>query len=184
MHPAHPCGREREPARTRSVALALALALACLPAIVGAQPAPEVRRDGPLPAQPAGAAHTLRIIPETCRYLRGRFTGDARAPYAVDAVARGGRCQARARLRAVDTAPGEGWLLNDVLRVPHAACPGFEAVVTIWRRSGGNLPPARDAQGRVRLYLQDEKQRAERSALERLGEYAYVVATDGAGCAR
>jgi len=146
---------------------------------------PEVRRDGPLPAQAVGAVHTLRIIPETCRYLRGRFTGDARAPYAVDVVARGGRCQARARLRAVDTPPaGGGWQLNDVLRVPHAACPGFEAAVTIWRRSGGNLPPARDAQGRARLYLQDEKRRAERSALEQLGEYVYLVATDGAGCAR
>lgn len=161
------------------------LALTACPVVFAASlSTPEVRRDGPLPAQPADLAHTLRIIPETCHYLRGRFTGDARAPYVVDAVARGGRCQARARLRAVAAPPGEGWLLNDALRVPHAACPGFEAMVTIWRRSGDNLPPARDAQGRARLYLQDEKQRAERSALERLGEYVYLVTTDGVRCAR
>ena len=152
---------------------------------VFAQPVPEVRREGPLPAQAAGVVHTLRIIPETCHFLRGRFTGVAATPYTVEAVARGGTCQARARLRGVDAAPtGNGWVLNDVLQVPHASCPGLKATVTLWRRSGANVPPASDAQGSARLYLQDEKLRAHNGALAQLGEYVYVVAGEGAACGR
>ena len=62
--------------------------------------------------------------------------------------------------------------------------PGQQATVSIWRRSGGNAPPAHDAQGRARLYLQDEKQRAQRGALAQLGEYVYVVASEGPACSR
>lgn len=164
----------------------LLLMLAAIPAAaMCAQPAPELRREGPLPAQATGVAHTLRIIPETCHFLRGRFTAAAAAPYVVEAVARGGACQARARLRRSDAAPaGAGWVLNDVLQVPHASCPGLKATVTIWRRSGANVPPASDAQGRARLYLQDEKQRARSGALAQLGEYVYVVTGEGAACGR
>lgn len=162
------------------------LGLAGLPAASAATPAaPEVRRDAPLPAQATGAAHTLRIIPETCHFLRGVFTGEPQTPYRVDAVARGGACQPRARIGRAEAAPGgAGWVLNDVLQVPHASCPSFTATVRIWRRSGGNAPPAQDAQGRARLYLQDEKQRAQRGALAQLGEYVYVVAGEGVACAR
>lgn len=180
MHP------DRRPLPLLLACILPLLALAALPVASAATPAaPEVRRDGPLPAQATGAVHTLRIIPETCHYLRGRFTGDAQMPYRVEAVARGGACQARSRLRQAETAPTDaGWVLNDVLQVPHAACPGFTATVRIWRRSGGNAPPARDAQGRARLYLQDEKQRAERGALAKLGEYVYVLASEGSACVR
>lgn len=172
--------------RPSSLLTACGLLVACLPAAFAATPfTPEVRRDGPFPAQATGALHTLRIIPETCHYLRGRFTDDTQMPYQVDAVARGGSCQARARIARAATRPtGAGWLLNDVLQVPHAGCPGQQATVSIWRRSGGNAPPAHDAQGRARLYLQDEKQRAQRGALAQLGEYVYVVASEGPACGR
>lgn len=158
--------------------------LASLPAaIVFAESPPEVRRDGPLPAQATGATHTLRIIPETCHYLRGKFTGMAAAPYQLEAVARGGGCQARAQLREASVAPsGGGWVLNDVLRVPNAGCVGLQATVRIWRRAGGNAPPASDAQGRSRIYLQDEKQRARSGALAKLGEYVYVRTIEGRPC--
>ena len=176
-----PLRPHRPPAIARFVVAAV-----CLHAgLLQAAPAPEVRRDGPLPAQATGAAHTLRIIPETCHFLRGLFTGDAQSPYRVEAGSRGGRCQPRARLERADAAPTEaGWVLNDVLRIPHASCPGLTATVRIWRRTGDNAPPAGDAQGRARLYLQDEQQRAKRGSLAQLGAYAYVVASEGAACAR
>ena len=54
-------------------------------AAVAAEPKPEIRRQ-PGAAQAIGAVHTLRVIPEACARLEGRFTGDAKAPYAFAAV--------------------------------------------------------------------------------------------------
>ena len=62
-----------------------------------AEPKPEIQRQ-PAAPQAVGVAHTLRVIPEACALLEGRFTGDVSAPYRFSATRTGDRCQPRARL--------------------------------------------------------------------------------------
>ncbi len=132
----------------------MALAALALSAVHAAEPEPEIKRPGAT-AQAVNALHTLRNIPEACVRIEGRFTGDAAAPYAMNAERRE-RCNPRALY--VDAAkaapsPESGWILNDLLRVPRAGGPGCEAVVKIWRKAGDAAPPDLDPQGRSRLYL-------------------------------
>lgn len=161
-------------------AMCLPLALSCLPALAQA---PEIRRE-PYPPQAVGTAHTIRVIPETCAYLRGMFTTDAAVPYRYGASKTAGRCQPRARL--VDPAKAapstaKGWILNDEVRIPQAGCPSRTAVIRIWRRPVDTKAPL-DGRGQARIYLQDAKQQAQAGTMAKLPEYAAVLAMEGQGC--
>ena len=101
-----------------------------------AEPKPEIQRQ-PAAPQAVGVAHTLRVIPEACARLEGRFTGDVSAPYRFSATRTGDRCQPRARLVdavGAKASVANGWVLNDAIRVPSAACASQLAVVRIWRK--------------------------------------------------
>ena len=116
---------------------------------------PEIERP-PVSPQTAGTPHTLRLVPEACLRIDGVF---AASGYQVTLHPRPG-CQPRARFEPVAgiAAPGgEGWILNDVLRVPRADRPECVATISVWRHPGALAPIEQDGQQRVRLYL-DEKQ--------------------------
>ncbi|MBL8263540.1 MAG: hypothetical protein JNM58_14040 [Xanthomonadaceae bacterium] len=156
------------------------LLLACLPAFAQS---PEIRRE-PYPPQAVGATHTIRVIPETCAYLRGMFTTDAAVPYRYGAAKTAGRCQARARL--VDPAKAmpstaKGWILNDEVRIPQAGCPAHTAVIRVWRKPVDTKAPV-DGRGQARIYLQDAKQQAKTGEVAKLPEYAAVLEVEGAPC--
>lgn len=143
---------------------------------------PEIQRP-PATPQADGVVHTVRGIPEACASLQGRFTGDAKSPYAFAPVRSGANCQPRARL--VDPAkarPAEsaGWKLNDVVRIPSKSCEGLVAVVQVWRKPVAATPPKLDAQGRARLYLQDAK--ADAAKAGPVTQYAAKVAIEGKAC--
>lgn len=147
-------------------------------------PEPEIRR-APGAPQALGVAHTLRVIPEACMRLEGRFTGQRSAPYALSAVRTGARCQPRAALGDAAKAgagAARGWRLNDVIRVPSAACPSQQAVVRVWRKDISPTPPALDAQGRSRIYLKDGLDAARQGALKPIPVYATALTVEGKGC--
>ncbi len=149
-----------------------------------AEPKPEIQRQ-PGAAQAVGALHTLRVIPEACARLEGQFTGNAAAPYKFTAVRTSDRCQARARL--VDAAGAKasaanGWTLNDVIRVPSAACKAQQAVVRVWRKDVKNTPPKLDAQGRSRIYLKDGLDAARAGDLKPVPVYAAAMTVEGIAC--
>ncbi|MFC0679969.1 hypothetical protein ACFFGH_19200 [Lysobacter korlensis] len=153
-------------------------------AATAALPKPEIVRDA-VPAQAPGQAHTLRTIPEACARLEGMFTGASAQPYRFAAVRTSPNCQPRARfVDAAEAAPSvqDGWKLNDLLRVPNAACPGQQAVVQVWRKPVNVAPPKLDAQGRARLYLDEAKQAAAANRTPNVPMYAAVMAVEGAGC--
>src|SRR5690606_5770667 len=134
---------------------------------------------------PVGVLHTLRTIPEACARLEGRFTGDAGAPYAFAVVRTGERCQARAKLAdAAKAKPSaaNGWILNDVIRVPAAACAGQQAVVRIWRKPAASAAPKMDAQGRARVYLKEGLDAADAGTLGAIPQYAVAMAVEGKRC--
>ncbi len=145
--------------------VALPLLVACLLVALplrAADPVPEIQRPVGTP-QAVGAVHTLRQIPEACARLEGAFTGDAAQPYRYAPVRTSPQCQPRARFVDFDKAKpsvAAGWKLNDVIRVPDAACPSRQAVVRVWRKPGSATPPPLDGQGQSRIYLQDAKQQA------------------------
>jgi hypothetical protein len=144
--------------------------------------APEIQRP-PASPQAVGVAHTLRTIPEACARLEGRFTGDAAEPYALVAVRTGTRCQPRAALRRQAPAgDAEGWLLNDLIRVPSAACPSRQAVVRVWRKPVGGAAPTMDAQGKARVYLKDGLDAAANGKLGAIPQYAVAMAMEGRDC--
>lgn len=148
------------------------------------EPAPEIQRK-PAPPQAVGAVHTLRTIPEACARLEGQFTGNAAAPYKFAAVRTSERCQPRARL--VDAAGAKasaanGWILNDAIRVPSAACASQQAVVRIWRKEAKAQPPKLDAQGRSRIYLKDGLDAANAGKLGAIPMYAAAMAVEGKAC--
>lgn len=152
-------------------------------AAAAAGPQPEVQR-GAFPAQSPGQVHTIRVIPETCAYLHGSFVADAALPYRYGAARSGKRCQARARL--VDPAkanPSEatGWILNDLIRIPNAACPTQHAVIRIWRKPVDSTMKL-DGQGKPRIYLEDAKRQAEAGTIAPLPQYAAVLAMEGKSC--
>ncbi|KAB8316150.1 hypothetical protein SD81_028395 [Tolypothrix campylonemoides VB511288] len=159
--------------RRRFALLALAAACVCAHA---ADPAPEIHRD-PAPPQATGAAHTVRAIPEACTRIEGVFTGDGATPYRMAAVRTSAQCRPRARfVDGAKAAPSasSGWILNDIVRIPHAACARQHAIVRVWRKPGDAAPPKLDAQGRARLYLGDAQQ-----AAASIPAYAAVVEVDG-----
>lgn len=149
-----------------------------------AEPTPEVQRRPGTP-QAVGTLHTLRTIPEACARLQGQFTGIAAKPYAFAAVRSSARCQPRARL--VDAAGAKvsaatGWVLNDVIRVPNAACPSQQAVVRVWRKDAKAVPPKLDAQGRSRIYLKEGLDTARSGDLAPIPLYAAAMNMEGKGC--
>ncbi|HEY1136667.1 MAG TPA: hypothetical protein VGE64_04160 [Xanthomonadaceae bacterium] len=167
-------------ASLRACCAGLCVALACAPALAQS---PEIRRE-PYPPQAVGTTHTIRVIPETCAYLRGMFTTDATVPYRYGASRSAARCQARARL--VDPAKAmpstaKGWILNDEVRIPQAGCPARTAVIRIWRKPVDAAAPL-DGRGQARIYLQDAKQQAKSGAVAKLPEYAAVLEMEGRGC--
>lgn len=163
------------------------LLLAAWPAMAtaAATPAnPEIER-GPATAQAVGVVHTLRTIPEACARLEGVFTGDAAEPYRFAPVRSREGCQPRARF--VDAAKAnpstkDGWLLNDRLRVPSAECPSQHAVVEIWRRPGSTASPKLDAQGKARIYLDEEKQKAAANRPVVTPMFAATMEVQGRAC--
>lgn len=149
-----------------------------------ADPKPEIQRET-APPQPVGVTHTLRTIPEACALLEGRFSGERSKPYVFAAVPTSVRCQPRARL--VDAAGAKasvanGWLLNDVIRVPSANCPSQQAVVRVWRQAGKAAPPKLDAQGRSRIYLKDGLDSARQGQLAAVPVFATVMTVEGTAC--
>lgn len=160
----------------------IALLLA-VTSVFAAGPTPEIQRD-PVPAQATGRPHTLRQIPEACIRLEGRFTDDLAMPYRLDVVRTSPRCQPRARFVDVARAPlgnGGGWRLNDVIRVPSAACPSQQAVVRIWRKPV-DVKPVLDAQGKARVYLEQARRQAGQGQPARLPEFAVAMTVEGGPC--
>lgn len=148
-----------------------------------ADPKPEIQRES-FPAQSPGQVHTIRIIPETCAYLHGSFVADAAVPYRYGAARSGKRCQARARL--VDPAKANpsaaaGWILNDLIRIPNAACRTHQAVIRIWRKPVDSTMKL-DGHGKPRIYLEDAKRQAEAGRIAPLPQYAAVLAMEGKSC--
>lgn len=149
-----------------------------------AEPVPEIQRKPGAP-QAVGVLHTLRTIPEACARLQGQFTGNAASPYKVSAERTSARCQARARL--VDAASAKpsatnGWVLNDVIRVPRAGCSTQQAVVRVWRKDAKPQPPKLDAQGRSRIYLKKGLDDSRAGNLEAIPLYAASMAVAGLAC--
>lgn len=151
-----------------------------------ALPKPEITRAA-VPAQAQGQAHTLRTIPEACTRLEGMFTGDAAQPYRFTTVRTSPNCQPRARFVDASSAKAsvrDGWMLNDLLRVPNAACPGQQAVVQVWRKPASAAPPKLDAQGRARLYLDESKQAAAAGRTGGVPVFAAAMTVEGKRCSR
>ena len=171
----------------RPFAIALLPALALVAAGVaaaGTDPAPEVQRP-PAAPQAVGAVHTLRAIPEACARFEGRFTGDPAQPYRYEVVRTSPACQPRAALvDAGKAGPSEakGWVFNDLIRVPSAACPQQQAVLRIWRRPAAAVPPKLDAQGRSRIYLQQSIAKAKAGELPPIPLYTATLSVEGAPC--
>ena len=158
--------------------------LATVASARAADPAPEIQRAAAAP-QAVGVVHTLRTIPEACARLEGQFTGDAARPYKFAAVRTSERCGPRAKL--VDAAQAKpsaanGWLLNDVIRVPSAACPAQQAVVRIWRKDEKVAPPKADAQGRSRIYLKDGMDAARAGNIAPIPMFAAAMTVEGKPC--
>lgn len=167
-----------------SAGLLYAAALIAAPAYA-ADPTPEIKRDAAVPSQPVGAVRTLRQIPEACARLEGMFTGDAAQPYKFAVVRTSPNCQPRARfVDAAKAQPSEaaGWKFNDLLRVSNAACPQQQAVVRVWRKPATVAPPTLDAQGKSRLYLQDEKEKAAANKLAAIPMFAASMTLEGKAC--
>jgi hypothetical protein len=166
----------------RAIAVVLATLLAA--PVAAADTTPEITRDV-APAQADGTLHTLRTIPEACATLTGEFTGKADKPYVLDARRTSANCQPRARL--VDAAKAgasakAGWILNDRIRVPSAACPSRQAVVQVWRRRGEAALPAKDGQGQARIYLREGIAKAKAGELASLPVYAVQLEVRGKPC--
>ena len=148
------------------------------------EPVPEIQRAA-FPAQADGALTTLRIIPEACMRLEGRYTGDRGKPFSISAEPSSARCQPHARLvdgAGLRPSAQQGWRLNDVIRVPSARCPGQLAQIQVWRESRDSAVPTRDAQGRVRVYLHDAMSSAARAQAQPLPRYVARLAMQGPDC--
>jgi len=154
-----------------------------MPALAG-DPTPEISRPAATP-QPVGVLHTLRQIPEACARIQGQFTGDPADPYKFELVRTSPNCAPRAKLVDVAKAkPSEagGWKFNDIVRVPSTRCATQFAVVRVWRKPADVAPPALDAQGKSRIYLEQERQRAAAGQLAAVPEYAVSTAIEGSPC--
>lgn len=149
-----------------------------------ADPVPEVKREA-APPQAVGALHSLKTIPEACARIQGQFTGDAAQPYKFAVVRTSDRCQPRARLVDADKVkPSKetGWVFNDLIRVPSAACATQQAVVRVWRHPAAAVPPDLDKQGRARIYLKESIQKAKAKQLAPIPLYAASMSVEGVPC--
>ena len=163
-----------------TILLAVAMAF---PALAG-DPTPEISRPTATP-QAVGVLHTLRQIPEACARIQGQFTGNAADPYKFELVKTSPNCAPRAKLEdAAKVKPTEagGWKFNDLVRVPSAGCATRFAVVRVWRKPVDVAPPALDAQGKSRLYLEEQRRRAATGQLAAVPEYAVSTAVEGTPC--
>ena len=163
--------------------LPLMLAAASMP-VLAADPKPELDRPESTP-QAVGVAHTLRSIPEACARIEGVFTGQAAEPYKFAVVRTSPNCQPRARFVDVDKAKpsvADGWIFNDLISVPNAACPSQKAVVKVWRKPAAATSPKLDAQGSARIYLGDSKQAAEGDKLAAIPMFAAAMTVEGGPC--
>lgn len=159
------------------------MALLALP-VHATEPKPEIERPAATP-QAVGARHTLRTIPEACVRIEGMFTGEAADPYRFTVVRTSPRCRPRARfVDAAEAQPGVagGWIFNDAIRVPSAACPSREAVVEIWRKPVAAAKPELDAQGAARIYLEDAKSAAAAGEIGAIPVYTATMSVEGDGC--
>jgi hypothetical protein len=160
------------------------VALACALPASAAEPKPEIERPAAAP-QAVGAVHTLRTIPEACARIEGQFTGQSADPYKFAVARTSASCQPRARLVDASKAKpsaASGWIFNDLIRVPSAACTTQQAVVRIWRKPADATPPKLDAQGRSRIYLKDAADRA-RAGAPSIPVYAAAMSVEGKPCA-
>ena len=144
---------------------------------------PELQRPTGAP-QATNAVHTLRQIPEACARLEGTFTGDAAQPYKFAVVRTSEQCQPRARFvdyTKAQPSEAKGWKLNDVIRVPSAACPAQQAVVRVWR-----LPVTQktelDGQGQSRIYLEEAKKQAAAGKIAQIPMFAAQLVVEGKAC--
>ena len=150
---------------------------------LAADPVPEVQRPVGTP-QAVGVVHTLRQIPEACARLEGMFTGDTAHPYRFETVRSSPTCQPRARFVDFDKVkPSQagGWKLNDVIRVPSAACPTQQAVVRVWHKPVDSTPQL-DGQGQSRIYLDDAKHQAAAGQIAQIPMFAAQMQVEGKGC--
>lgn len=149
-----------------------------------ADPVPEIKRD-PAPPQAVGVLHSLKTIPEACARIQGQFTGDPAQPYKFAIVRTSANCQPRARLVDADQVkPGseKGWIFNDLIRVPSAACATRQAVVRVWRHPADVAPPELDGQGRSRIYLKESLAKAKAGQLAPVPMYAASMSVEGLPC--
>ncbi len=161
--------------------LMLAVLAPALPAF--AAESPELQRAVGAP-QAVGAVHTLRQIPEACARLEGAFTGQAAEPYRFSAVRTSEQCQPRARFvdySKAQPSADKGWKLNDVIRVPNAACPAQQAVVRVWRLPVNNAQ-ALDGQGQSRIYLEEAKKQAAAGKIPQVTMFAAQLQMEGKAC--
>lgn len=158
--------------------------LAALPLpLPAASPKPEIERPAAAP-QALDALHSVRQVPEACTRIEGRFTADVVTPYDMQLVRSSPQCQPRAVfLDAAKVMPGEasGWKLNEVIRIPSAACPGQWARIEVWRKPAGQKV-ALDGQGSNRVYLEDAKAQAAAGRLAALPAYSARLAVEGEAC--
>jgi hypothetical protein len=183
---AAPAAIQREQAEVfrQALLLAVLMAVAAVALPLQAQ-TPKPERERPLGTpQALGVVHTVRNIPEACTRLEGVFTGDAAQPYRMQALQTAPGCQSRARyLDAAQAKPSQaaGWILNDVVRVPDAGCPSRQAVVQVWRKPV-DQPVELDAQGRVRIYLQDAQRQAAAEKMRPLPQFSAVLEMPAGRC--
>ena len=160
------------------------LLLALLPGFAAtAAETPEIKRPTGSP-QANGAVHTLRQIPEACARLEGAFTGEAAQPYRFSAVRTSEQCQPRSRFVDYDKAQpsaAKGWKLNDVIRVPSAACPSQQAVVSVWRLRVHKKREL-DGQGQSRIYLENAKMQAAAGKTAQVPMFAAKAEVQGKPC--
>ncbi len=153
-------------------------------AVCAAEPRPEIAR-GPYPPQALGVRHTVRTLPEACVRIDGQYANDPRAPYVITMVRTRERCQPRAGVLdtvAAKPSAAAGWILNDVIRVPSAACPGQRAVLRVWRKDFQAAPPQRDAQGRARIYLKESLDAARAGKLRTVPAFTVELTMEGQRC--
>ncbi|MFI8719834.1 hypothetical protein ACIGHF_18360 [Stenotrophomonas sp. NPDC077464] len=161
--------------------LILLALLPCTPTF--AAETPELQRPTGTP-QAVNAVHTLRQIPEACARLEGSFTGDAAQPYRFNVVRTSAQCQPRARFVDFEKAQpsaAKGWKLNDVIRVPSAACPAQQAVVRVWRLPVAQTPQL-DGQGQSRIYLEEAKKQAAAGKTAQIPMFAAQLSVEGTAC--
>lgn len=160
------------------------MGLSVLPLLaLATAPVPELQRPVGT-AQAIGAVHTLRQIPEACVRMEGLYTGQTAQPYRFSLLRSSPTCQPRARyveFSAAHPSEASGWKLNEIIRVPSAACPTQQVVVSVWRRPL-QVQATLDGQGQSRIYLNDAKQQATAGKIAPVPLYTAQMVLEGQGC--